>query len=241
MEDVLNPVLNDLKSGIPVLFTGTPCQTAAVLSFLGRDYDNLYLVDLICTGVPPQKLLWEHLGLMPDALCNISFRGCGGSRLKASGPDGELYKKPYYKDHFLMGFREHLYLRESCYSCPFASNERASDITIGDFWGLGKNEPFKHDITDGVSVVFPHSQKGEELIKMCRDRIFLEERELSEAVLGNPRFNIPSDKHKNYDLFRRCYKRKGFRYAFKKSMRKERFDYFIDGRIGSLKRFLKSL
>ena len=47
-----------LKAGRLVLFSGTPCQCAGLRAFLGKDYNNLMLVDLICHGVPSPKV-WQ--------------------------------------------------------------------------------------------------------------------------------------------------------------------------------------
>lgn len=41
-----------LDAGKLVLFTGTPCQIAGLKTFFGKDYDNLYCIDIICHGVP---------------------------------------------------------------------------------------------------------------------------------------------------------------------------------------------
>ncbi len=42
-----------LSKGRKVLFSGTPCQIAALYSYLGeRRYDNLYTIDIVCHGAP---------------------------------------------------------------------------------------------------------------------------------------------------------------------------------------------
>jgi coenzyme F420-reducing hydrogenase beta subunit len=51
-----------LDQGTPVLFTGTPCQVAGLHNYLKQkktNTENLYLVDLICHGVP-SPLVWEQ-------------------------------------------------------------------------------------------------------------------------------------------------------------------------------------
>lgn len=40
-----------LENQKTVLYSGTPCQIAGLKSFLGKDYPNLYTIDLICHGV----------------------------------------------------------------------------------------------------------------------------------------------------------------------------------------------
>ena len=46
----------ELASGRMVLFSGTPCQCAGLKSFLGKPYENLISVDIICHGVPSPKV-----------------------------------------------------------------------------------------------------------------------------------------------------------------------------------------
>lgn len=46
-------IKEDLKNGKIVLFSGTPCQTAGLKSYIPkRLQENLYLIDIICHGVP---------------------------------------------------------------------------------------------------------------------------------------------------------------------------------------------
>ena len=47
MGNIFRDVKNALDDKKEVLFSGCPCQIAGLKSFLGRDYDNLYLVDLL--------------------------------------------------------------------------------------------------------------------------------------------------------------------------------------------------
>ena len=61
---IFKDVLADLKRGVPVLFSGTPCQIAGLRAYLRKDYENLYLVDLVCHGVPSQQLLQENVESM---------------------------------------------------------------------------------------------------------------------------------------------------------------------------------
>lgn len=48
-------VLELLKRNERVLFCGTPCQVAALRAYLGREYENLYLLDFICKGINSPK------------------------------------------------------------------------------------------------------------------------------------------------------------------------------------------
>ena len=49
-------VKKDLNDGVNVLYVGTPCQIAGLRSYLGKDYEDLLLVDLVCHGVPSNRI-----------------------------------------------------------------------------------------------------------------------------------------------------------------------------------------
>ena len=57
-----------------VVFSGTPCQIEGLCSFLGKRYDNLVLVDLVCHAVS-SPLAWKKFwDCLPDgALKAVSY------------------------------------------------------------------------------------------------------------------------------------------------------------------------
>ena len=60
--DTFNQVDRFLKGGRKVLYSGTPCQIAALNRFLGRDYDHLLTVDCICHGTPSPGVFRWYMG-----------------------------------------------------------------------------------------------------------------------------------------------------------------------------------
>ena len=64
---------------------------------------------------------------------------------------------------FLLGTN----LRESCYKCHFAGEERITDITIGDFWGYWTY--FHKKFQKGISIASVNTTRGEELIHLIDD------------------------------------------------------------------------
>ena len=187
----------------------------------------------------PQKLLWEHLGYTDKKPEKIRFRDKTGTRLTVIDNGEKVYQKAVYEDYFLMGFSKHLYFRESCYSCNFATKERCSDITLGDFWGLGKEKPFFHDIKNGVSVALINNEKGQKLFGEVSEEIFYEERDVSEAIKGNPRYTSPSKAHQNKEKFLMEYEKYGFKKALKRALKKERIKYLVFEGKQMLKKILK--
>ncbi|MEG1886907.1 MAG: Coenzyme F420 hydrogenase/dehydrogenase, beta subunit C-terminal domain [Oscillospiraceae bacterium] len=213
----------DLDSGKKVMFIGTPCQISGLKAYLKKSYPLLTTVDLICHGVPPQKLLFEHLN--NSGVTNrktISFRDAEGHYLSVSNDaDNIIYRKHQYEDLYYLGFGTELLLRESCYNCDYAQTKRCSDITIGDFWGLGEEIPFKSEIKNGVSVIMINTPNGQKLFDNYKSGLFYEKRTLEEALKKNPNLRMPSAMNANRAEFLNQYPQNGFEKAVKISIKKE--------------------
>jgi len=61
MGSTYREVRDSLRSGRAVLFSGTPCQVAGLRSYLGRDFDGLLCVDIVCHGVPSPRVWHRYL------------------------------------------------------------------------------------------------------------------------------------------------------------------------------------
>lgn len=184
-----------LKAGRLVLFPGTPCQIAGLRSFLGRDYDTLLTVDLLCHGVTTNQYLNEYLlhkGI--DHYDSVLFRGMHGQRL-AVFRDGKLLRlEEKLLSPFYMAYVRGLIHRENCYSCPFASTNRCADLTAGDFWGL-KRHAVSADLS-GIpfpSLVLVNTEKGRHFLEQAN--ITWEQRPLQEAMAGNRQLRTPCKAH----------------------------------------------
>lgn len=197
--------------------------------FLGKMYENLYTIDIICHGVPSLQLLKDNVIKKNDIKGNtrIKFRDTNGFNLSVKIGNKVIYQRNIYKDLYYMGFMKGLFYRPSCYHCLYAQNNRVSDITIGDFWGLGKNNPFETEIKYGVSLLLPLTAKGDDLIDACKDKMFIEKREVCEAIEGNRQLRYPSAYHSNYFLFKKLYPVVGFKRAATISLWKNILKYRI--------------
>lgn len=69
-----------------------------------------------------------------------------------------------YENHFMKGFLADIYLRPSCYDCPAKDGRSGSDITLGDFWGVG-GVMSELDDDRGVSAVLVNTLRGKEALK----------------------------------------------------------------------------
>ncbi|MCQ2310652.1 MAG: Coenzyme F420 hydrogenase/dehydrogenase, beta subunit C-terminal domain [Paludibacteraceae bacterium] len=213
ISDILPILKKDLQSNRKVLFIGTPCQVAAVKKLYSDKYPNLYLVDLICHGVPSVQILRKHiLNVVStnEIYQYISFRSQEGYCIVV----GDKYKKGcqtniFKGDKYIESFIEGYTYRESCYNCQFAQPNRVGDITIGDFWGLG-TEGDTENINEhplGCSVVLPITEKGLNLVNDITPNLYLYERSVSEAVHGNTQLMHPTRKTNRIRLFRYLYNR----------------------------------
>ena len=74
-------------------------------------------------------------------------------------------------------FKSYTY-RENCYSCPFASEERVGDLTVGDFWGFHEEYP-SYDVKQGlsngkgISCLLVNTDKGNNVLEQCEDQFAL--------------------------------------------------------------------
>lgn len=210
-EDCFREVERELRSGGEVLFSGTPCQVAGLRGYLGREHEGLLTVDLVCHGVPSERMLREYLSMeFGGGISDVRFRPkCNGwddsLRLQLAGPDAPQgtvsSEDSSYYDLFL-GLRT---LRDSCYECPFAGPRRAGDLTIGDFWGVDEVRPDLLDqaggqfsLQRGVSCLLVNTARGARWLdalggKIMRARVSFEDVASHNEQLRHPA-ETPADR-----------------------------------------------
>ncbi len=209
-----------LDSGKRVLFSGTPCQTAGLRNYLKNDYENLFVIDVLCHGVPSPKLFADYLKLLSEKFggkpVSVNFRN------KQRG-----WKRLYMEVRFDNGKRHYIYsgydryegmflnnisLRPSCYECKFTSASRYGDITLGDFWGIGKLYP-EWDDDRGISVVMLNTPKGIEAYKQIEDKFEGREESFELARAGQRTLYAPTAKNPKHDAFYESYVKDGCKVA----------------------------
>lgn len=205
-------VHKELNNGKLVLFSGTPCQCSGLKTFLGRDYKNLILVDLVCHGVPSPKVwqtyidyraMTENDGKRPLRI-NLRSKKSGWSYYKYSTEfDYGNGQKTYIysdKDLFMRAFIGNICLRKSCSCCHAKGVNRCSDLTLGDYWGVWDQYP---DLDDnyGTSLVLVHTEKGESLINKLLGQVDLLNVNLENAINSNASIYLNSHQHSNRDQF----------------------------------------
>ena len=196
-----------LEEGKKVLFSGTPCQVAGLRNYLKFEPDNLLTVDILCHGVPSPEMFKRYVS---------AEEARAGSRMKQMQFRSKIvgWKKIFtvrifepnneadWGDTFVPGFLKDLYLRESCYQCPYASDKRQGDITLGDFWGYLERFPeYIEDDDKGISLVIVNTDKGAASLRKIKRKLVIAHRTMEDAKGGNPILSRPNIKPQVYDDF----------------------------------------
>lgn len=197
-----------LQEGRAVLFSGTPCQIEGLRCFLGREYDTLLCVDVICHGVP-SPLVWKtylselevKLGQKVDG---VSFRkkepGWKQYSMQLRSQGREIYQIQSWENPYMKAFLQNICLRPSCYNCRFKKLHRVSDITLGDYWGIQRQYP-KMDDDKGTSLVILHTPKGKAIFRQVQDQLKVQKAEVLAALQQNPSMRESSPMNLNRQEF----------------------------------------
>ncbi len=200
-------VKETIDAGRPVLFTGTPCQCAGLKNFLGGQPENLFLIDIVCHGVPSPSVLKAYLSTISNGahVENIRFR--------EKNPSWELYSMKLTfdgRDEYLSDMNTDAYLRlflgkydlnRCCHICQYANPARCGDVTLGDFWGYISESRTLRDNNRGISLVMVNSAKGKALFESVKPKSVYTAKSLDEAVAGNQPLTAPTPKAAGSDLF----------------------------------------
>lgn len=159
-----------LESGRVVLYTGVGCQIEGLKAFLGKDYDSLYTIDVLCHGVPSPKVWKKYLSEQEekwgspvvDAFFRNKRKGWKRYSVVLNFKNETQYGEIRSNDPYMRLFLANICLRPSCHSCRFKDIPRQSDLTIGDAWGIQNHMP-EMDDDRGTSVVLVHTEKGRRL------------------------------------------------------------------------------
>ena len=217
-EGIYYNVKDLLDKGEKVLFCGTPCQSAALQSFLSKEYNNLYIIDFICRGINSPLAFKKHIEELEEKynskvkLVHLKNKKTGWQSLAtyAEFENGKTYHQDKTTSPWIKGFvgGGGLYMRNSCHDCNFRGLPRISDITIGDFWGI--HGMSKEDMFKGISSVMINTKKGQELFDEVKNNIIFERRNLDELIAGNRALLYSSEKGINRDKFFKVLKNKKF-------------------------------
>lgn len=232
--DVYSQIKKILEDGQFVLFSGCPCQVAGLNAFLGKSYEKLLTVDLICHGVPSPKVFQKFLKEVSGntEIDNVDFREkevfgwCSQTTIKLK--NGEIYRKAFNVCSYFKGFLANLFLNKPCGNCDFNKIPRQADITLGDFWHIREyNE--KYTDGKGTGLVLVSSKKGEFFIDKVKSKLKLfDEVPMQFALKSNPNLNCSFKHHPNRDLFFKYLENNTYEDAFKYA-NNEKYDIGLMG------------
>ena len=126
----------------PVLFIGTPCQTAGIRAAVPEKHQgNLFLIDLLCHGVPSPKALSDYFAYLAVKPHDVNFRDYtnsrwGGEYALTLKEAGKMVSHRFSKDLYLKAFLDNISLNACCAECRYTSLDRVGDLSVGDFWGV---------------------------------------------------------------------------------------------------------
>lgn len=237
LDGIFRQVKEDLKQGNTVLFSGTPCQTAGLNSYIGKKLrENLVLVDIVCHGVPSPYIWRDYLAYVENKykskVVRVDFRD--KSRIGWSGhiesfvfDNGNKIESKIYTDLFY----QHIMLRPSCGYCHYTNFNRPSDFTIADYWGWERINPNFNKDDKGVSLVLINTRKGIDLFRNVLET--LDKIQTNLEICLQPNLKKPSILNPQWKKFVRDYKRKGFVYVM--------YKYREENRIYNLCKFLNRI
>lgn len=200
LDKTFSEIKETLKKGRQVLFCGTPCQVAGLYAYLHKDYPNLLTLDLACHGVPSNSVFQAYLSRLrnknKEKIDGFEFRRYNGWGKAPSVIIRDKLRPIYGLDNlYMQAFDKSTLFRRSCYTCPYATLPRVGDCSIADFWGIGRHgKPFKQNVLKGVSLILVNNEKGKQAVAQLQD-VFLEQRNLEEALIENHNITHPSKAH----------------------------------------------
>lgn len=183
-----------LKDGNYVLFSGLPCECSGLRSFLKKDYENLYICEIMCHAAPSTKVFKKYVSYLEkrfkSKVTNVTFRQKKKgwlphqTSLVVEFADREPLRVVNRTNNYYRVFANDLIARESCTSCRFTYLNRAGDLTIGDFWGVQDIHPEIYD-NKGTSFVLINNRQGMDIWNQVEDNFECIDSTLEKAFKKN--------------------------------------------------------
>jgi len=191
MSSAFEEIRSELSNNRKVLFTGTPCQVAALKNFIGNN-ENLVCVDFVCRGVPSPGVWNSYVQEMErkfqSKMNAVKFKnktyGYHASTMKVEFENGKKWVASGRIDPMMKAFVKELVSRPSCGECKFKGLHRYSDITIFDCYGFKKITKRKDD-DKGYSSLFINSETGRDIIQFIAGDVELIRASIEELVGEN--------------------------------------------------------
>lgn len=221
-----------LDNGQFVLFSGTPCQIAGLYCVLGKEYDNLLTIDLVCHGTPNYLMFKKYIEYLENKyktkITYYNFRTKNRTWLRfgcAFGNTNKHFHINKFEEFYHTCFTSGHILQESCYSCQFATRKRVADFTLCDFWGFQISK-IKIREEKGLSACMLNTEKALSYFDELSEKIKYEEVDYDIVVKGNGCLRKPT-------------KRGNFRDYYMKAYREDKIDEAAEQYIQNRKKFIR--
>lgn len=212
--DAFRTIKAELDAGERVLFIGTGCHVKGLRAFLRKDYPNLLTADLVCHGVPGQGVFRKYKEWLEERY-NDTLVDYQPRHKRSDGQEVGYSSKAVFskrgpvklvlkENAFYTGFQHNIFLRTNCHHCQSNGEKRYADITIGDFWGLGKLAPFAdyRQRPLGISMLALNNDKARSFFEEFSELLDYEERSYAEASCTNASYYSPAKPSPRRDNFR---------------------------------------
>lgn len=228
-----------------LLFCGCPCQVAGLNNYLQKPFDNLFLIDFICEGIPSQEIFNEYKQVLErkykSKVVEYQFRkkiyGWHNSYVEVRFENGKCYRKPFTVDAYTKALLSRTIMNEACYQCQFKNFQSGSDLTIGDFWGAEITLK-EFDDNTGISAVFANNIKGMNMLK----KIQIEKIPVNKEVIVKYNLNVEKASHPGEKRmeFLELGEKKGYGNAIVELFKESRIQIF-KRKIGYYKRYFRNM
>lgn len=241
--DIYKKVKTCLSENKYVLFSGTPCQVKGLYTFLkNSNCDKLLTVDVVCHGVPSQRLFDDYISDLQKRRGELNAYSFRAKRRAKNGMkwfssysiNGRQYYRNWPEDSYNYYYMMGKTYRDSCYTCPFASLNRVSDITLCDYWSWNIYHDNDFDKMECVSGVLVNTQRGQQIFEKIGESVISVPTNLEDIVRHNGCLASPTDKPSDREKLLCDWQEKGYSYidsSFKRAHRLQRIKYLILRRI----------
>ena len=170
LSKVYKPIKEALSRGQKVLFTGLPCQVAAMRKTFGGD-ENLILCGIICFCMAEPAVWKKYVSELErkagSKITSVRFRDKRdgwrrGTFVVEFEDASKNIAESLYTNAYCRAYFGRLATRKSCLDCQFRSGRCSADLIIGDFWGVEDHWP-EMDDNKGISAVLLFTEKGRAL------------------------------------------------------------------------------
>lgn len=210
-------------------FTGTGCQIAGLKAYLRKDYSKLITSDVVCHGVPSQKLFNHHIEYIEQKYHNkvvdYKFRDYklgGVYEICSFANQKPVINRSYELSPYLYSFMYGMTYRESCYECRFAKIPRQGDISLADYWGVKKFFP-QFDNSNGCSLLLLNTDKGRIMWEQIKTSCTFEESNVNDAASFNGNLVHPTSKPEIRNVIYKEIKDKGYDVVAKQLFRSPKY------------------